>query len=220
MKVTEKDNGYKALLARAKKLGAGAPFVEVGILATEGDAAKGDGLTLFDVAEAHEFGFGVPERSFIRAFFDATEAEAKQMLAKLAADGLTKTDPDASLNRLGIWLVAKCQARIRAHIDPPNHPMTVRLKGSSTPLIDTGQLWTSISYRTPAGEHRPTPNNGRASSAKPEGEGPKGAGHSSPAAPKAAKAGRDAKGRFLPKAPKAPAKAGRDEKGRFLPRKK
>lgn len=198
MAIKDKDNGYKALLARAKKLSEGAPFVEVGILATEGDAEKGPGLTLYDVAEQNEFGFGVPERSFIRAFFDETEPEARRVLAERLKEALDKTGRKEALHKVGVWLVAKCQARIRGHIEPENAPLTVKIKGSSTPLIDTGQLWTSISYRTPDEENRPSVRGG--AKARPE-------------ATKAA-AGAKAKGEDGSKTPKA----GRDERGRFLPK--
>lgn len=199
MTIRDRDNGYKALLEKAKKLSEGKPFVEVGILATEGDAEKGPGLTLFEVAEQHEFGFGVPERSFIRAFFDENEDEVRKMLVKHMPDTLGKSDKKEVMHKLGIWLVAKCQTRIRAHIEPALSPMTVQLKGSSTPLIDTGQLWTSISYRTSEGEEvRPSVRGGakggapKAKGGAPEGGAPKGKGGN----------GRDERGRFLPRGKK------------------
>ena len=218
-KVKDRDNGYKALLERAKKLSEGAPFVEVGILQTEGDADKGAGLTLFDVAEQHEFGFGVPERSFIRAFFDETETEARKVLAKQLTEALDKTGRKEALNKVGIWLVAKCQSRIRAHIEPANSPQTIARKGSSTPLIDTGQLWTSISYRTPDDEVRPSVRGGAKS--EPAPKTPKAGEKAGATTPKAKGGnGRDERGRFLPKAPKAKGGNGRDERGRFLPKAK
>lgn len=158
MKIVDRDNGYRDLMRRMRDLGKGAPFAEVGILATEGAAEHRStpGATLFEIAEQHEFGLGVPERSFIRAFFDEHEAEARRFLSKLLADSVrTREERSAALHKFGIWLVAMCQKRIRAGIAPENSPMTQRLKGSSTPLIDTGQLWTSITFRTSDEEQRP-----------------------------------------------------------------
>ena len=157
-KVTSRDNGYADLLRRVKKLAKGSPYAEIGILAPEGAAlAKGspDGLTVLEVAEMNEFGLGVPERSFIRAFYDTYENQARDFLKARMADVFAgRLERKQALHQFGIWLVAMCQKRIRDGIDPPNSDYTKRLKGSSTPLIDTGQLWTSITFRTSDEEQR------------------------------------------------------------------
>jgi len=154
----QRDNGYADLLKRMRKLSEGSPYAEVGILSTEGAAlAKGSsaGLTVFDVAEMNEFGLGVPERSFIRAFYDLYEGQAREFLsARLKDVAAGKMDRKRALHQFGIWLVAMCQKRIRDGIEPPNSDLTQKLKGSSTPLIDTGQLWTSITFRTSDEEQR------------------------------------------------------------------
>lgn len=157
-KITSRDNGYADLLRRVKKLAKGSPYAEIGILAPEGAAlAKGSsaGLTVFEVAEMNEFGLGVPERSFIRAFYDTYENQARDFLKARMADVFAgRLERKQALHQFGIWLVAMCQKRIRDGIDPPNSDYTKRLKGSSTPLIDTGQLWTSITFRTSDEEQR------------------------------------------------------------------
>lgn len=51
------------------------------------------------------------------------------------------------LERVGLWAQGSIQQRISDGIPPPNAESTIRRKGSSTPLIDTGQLRTSIKYR-------------------------------------------------------------------------
>ena len=157
-KITSRDNGYADLLRRVKKLAKGSPYAEIGILAPEGAAlAKGSsaGLTVLEVAEMNEFGLGVPERSFIRAFYDTYENQARDFLKARMADVFAgRLERKQALHQFGIWLVAMCQKRIRDGIDPPNSDYTKRLKGSSTPLIDTGQLWTSITFRTSDEEQR------------------------------------------------------------------
>lgn len=157
-KITSRDNGYADLLRRVKKLAKGSPYAEIGILAPEGAAlAKGSsaGLTVLEVAEMNEFGLGVPERSFIRAFYDTHESQAPDFLKARMADVFAgRLERKQALHQFGIWLVAMCQKRIRDGIDPPNSDYTKRLKGSSTPLIDTGQLWTSITFRTSDEEQR------------------------------------------------------------------
>ena len=51
------------------------------------------------------------------------------------------------LDRAGLKFVGDVQQRMKAGIDPPNAESTVERKGSSTPLIDKGQLWTSIRHQ-------------------------------------------------------------------------
>lgn len=51
------------------------------------------------------------------------------------------------LERAGIHLERAILEKIRSHIPPPLKPETVRRKGSSTPLIDTGQLIGSITHQ-------------------------------------------------------------------------
>ena len=54
------------------------------------------------------------------------------------------SDVDRELARLGQKVVGDVQQRMADGIGPPLDPETVRRKGSSTPLIDTGRLRQSI----------------------------------------------------------------------------
>ena len=51
-----------------------------GIHATEGGESHSNGLTNADVGSFHEFGFGVPQRSWLRAYFDEHEARLGQLV--------------------------------------------------------------------------------------------------------------------------------------------
>jgi hypothetical protein len=150
-KVTVKDNGAKALLARAHKLAAGR-VVRVGVLddapKREGEGGTGS-QSLLEVAAQHEFGAGrIPQRSFIRGTVEAKGAEIADLQVSLAGRVLKgKLDPDQALEQLGAKVVGMVQTRIAAGIAPALHPDTIEKKGSSTPLIDTGQLRSSITYR-------------------------------------------------------------------------
>lgn len=150
-KVTVKDNGAKALLARAHKLAAGRA-VRVGVLddapKREGEGGTGS-QSLLEVAAQHEFGAGrIPQRSFIRGTVEAKGAEIADLQVSLAGRVLKgKLDPDQALEQLGAKVVGMVQTRIAAGIAPALHPDTIEKKGSSTPLIDTGQLRSSITYR-------------------------------------------------------------------------
>lgn len=148
-KVHEKDNGYGRLAKTLAKAAKGATL-SVGILAASAEkpaegAAKG--ITVGDVATWNEFGLGVPERSFLRAWYDETTAANRASFRKLWAS-VIKGDrtPEEVFSILGLKFTGDIQRRIVAGINPPNAPATIAAKGSSTPLISTGQLKSSISY--------------------------------------------------------------------------
>ncbi len=91
-------------------------------------------MPIASLGEIHEFGLGVPQRSFIRAWFDSKRAEIEADIRKFGSN------PDALAERLR----ASCQEYIANGVAPPNAPSTIARKGSSKPLIDSGVLRTSI----------------------------------------------------------------------------
>ena len=151
VKVTDRDRGYAALMKRlkAEKLS-----LTVGVHEAEGSEPHGDEMTVADLATIHEFGLGhVPERSFLRAWADEQAEEIKKDLGgigKAVAEG--KLTAEQGLERFGSLAVGQIQQRIVAGIDPPLAEETVKRKGSSTPLVDTGQLKSSITYVVKKGD--------------------------------------------------------------------
>lgn len=119
------------------------------------------GLTVAQVGSVHEFGatitmpngrvIDIPERSFIRATIDENR-EQLQRTATLAGRAvlLGKLDNARSLALIGEQAVGLMKKRISDGIPPPNAPITIARKGSSTPLIDKGQLRGSITYEVHA----------------------------------------------------------------------
>lgn len=151
VKITDTDRGMKELFRQLFADG-GKASIEIGIFAADGAqeyAGKTTrGLSVLQVGVFNEFGLGVPERSFIRGYFDENQQALQALAANLmrtVIDG--KRTRDQALEVLGLRMVAEIQARIARGISPPNAPETIARKGSSTPLIDTGQLRSSISYR-------------------------------------------------------------------------
>lgn len=170
MTVTTTDHGAAALVARLRALKASGLRVRVGVLdeAPKRDRAprgalskkarirakaaaqsRAKRLSLLEVATLHEFGGGaVPQRSFIRATIDAQRSEIErlqQLLGMQIVEG--KIDHRTALELLGSKIAGWCQARIAAGIAPALKPATIRRKGSSTPLVDTGQLRSAITWR-------------------------------------------------------------------------
>jgi len=127
--------------------------VDVGIVGDTAGKATQDGMTVGALAEIHEFGLGVPQRSFLRAWADADRAKIDKtwgaLLRKVLRGELTT---DQALEQFGLWAQGQAQAFIAdGRVQPPLDQRTIDAKGSSTPLIDTGQLRSSITYevRTP-----------------------------------------------------------------------
>ena len=104
-------------------------------------------VTVADVAAFNEFGLGVPERSFIRAWFDGATEENRAALQHgmiMALKG--EKTIEQVLELIGLRFVGKMQQRISNGISPANAPSTIKQKGSSKPLVDTGQMRQAITY--------------------------------------------------------------------------
>ncbi len=150
VKIKDTDKGYRKmlkLLTSGKK-----PVVQVGIFGEKGAETHkdSDGLTVLEVGAFHEFGLGNnPERSFIRGWVDENESKVVEFLGK-EVERATKNgaeDFDQGLERLGLFCQSGIQARMSQGIPPPLKKATVDRKGSTVPLIDTGQLRASITYK-------------------------------------------------------------------------
>src|SRR5689334_1289642 len=78
--IQDKDNGYAALFKRLEDLESDPPRVLVGVL--DAEQHRDSDLTVADVAAFHEFGLGVPRRSFIGDWFDLNQAQCQEWAAK------------------------------------------------------------------------------------------------------------------------------------------
>lgn len=145
--VTDKDLGYSDLLVGINALAA-QPAVFVGVREDSGSGVDGTPMTL--IAAANEFGTSdghVPERSFIRSTIDEKNKQYLDVLTKVTRNALDgKELAIKGLTRLGLRAVGDIQRKITKLKDPPNEPSTIKKKGSSNPLIDTGRLRQSIDF--------------------------------------------------------------------------
>jgi hypothetical protein len=152
MTIRDTDNGMQSLRERLKDLRSGEGWtLEVGVLDADQHVGK-DGrdqpVTVADVAAFHEFGLGVPQRSFIGAWFDENEQKLQGLAKRRVTAFLDGSEgKEEILSQVGSFCVGGIQARMAAGIPPELAPATIKAKGSSTPLIDTGQLRTSITFR-------------------------------------------------------------------------
>lgn len=89
----------------------------------------------------------IPERSFLRACIDEKEKDFYKLAEKQLDKWLqSNSDAEPMLNTLGLQFRGYVQKYIRDLSSPPNAPLTVALKGSNSPLTDTGALSNSIEY--------------------------------------------------------------------------
>lgn len=163
------DRKLRALQARLADQGR--QRVYVGLLAEDGAAPKtvvehlsavrnfdeqeraGEPKTLIEVAVINEFGKdGVPKRSFLRGWVDQNRKQIREQIVKtiildVKQSGLENLMLNRTLGLLGVWGQGQIQAFISNRIPPPNAPYTIEKKGSDVPLIDTGQLRSSISWK-------------------------------------------------------------------------
>lgn len=125
--------------------------IEIGVLGEgKGGAEHKDSeVTVVDIANFHEFGTSrAPERSFIRASFDINKSDYMNRTEKLLGSVMSlETSPDIMYETLGQYIVGQTQEYLTNLSSPPNSPITIMLKGSSNPLIDKGQLRSSIEWK-------------------------------------------------------------------------
>lgn len=141
------NGGISALIKRVKTPGT----VDIGVI--DAGIHSDSGLTVANVADANEFGTStIPERSFMRT----TLKEKKKQIIALQKKLLKKIQSGEMSTEQALGLVGEFTAdlvsqKIVAIKSPPNAPATIAAKGSSNPLVDTGQLKNSITYEVNRG---------------------------------------------------------------------
>lgn len=146
--------------------------VEVGVLSSEQDSE------MVMIASVHEYGvvidvtpkmraylhhigihlkketsqITIPERSYIRTTYDEKQEELYSLIKAYLPQVINlKMTPETFYGRIGAYLVGQIQKKLTDIREPANHPVTVERKGSSNPLIDSGHLRRSITWRVVSG---------------------------------------------------------------------
>lgn len=143
------DKVWKKLLKRVGLLAHAR--VRVGVLSgSGGDSPTESGLTMLDIAMIHEFGApkaGIPERSFIRLTFEMDQSKLAKFTARLARlIILGEVSVERALSLLGEFGVSRVKKTIIDGVSPALAASTIAAKGSSKPLVNTGQLLNSIGH--------------------------------------------------------------------------
>ena len=146
--VTVKDRGARQVVRSVGAASGKGPVLQVGLQGAKGLARhEGTALSVAEVALFHEFGLGVPERSWLRGWFDEHKSEIEEDLRKVTRGILlARFTKERGLEILGLKYVGQIQQRITSNIPPALAPSTIARKGSSVALVDTGQLKSAITY--------------------------------------------------------------------------
>lgn len=106
-----------------------------------------DGTQVAAVAAFNEFGTkNIPERPFFRQALRKSRDGVREIVAT-EIDSKKLEVGRGLAGQIGAHVAGEVQRRIVDLRDPPNAPITVARKGSSNPLVDTGQLRTSATWR-------------------------------------------------------------------------
>jgi len=147
--VEDKDNGYSKIIKGVQELDG--VSVTAGIHA---DAGRQGGVDLVDIAVFNEYGTSrIPSRPFVRLAFEQNEAKWDRTI-KAGVTAMINGTADANrvTSVLGAQMVGDVQEVIGdKSLLAPNAAGTIKKKGSDAPLIDSGRLRQSVSYKVKKG---------------------------------------------------------------------
>jgi len=150
-----KPDTMKTMVAYRKKLNDALRLVvKVGLPEGTGSGAYPGGQTVIEVGATHEFGIGIPRRSWLRMPMELYRKELTEFIGK-QFDLVTGQNVDAkkALGLVGAKARNYSTEAFRTNgygMWPALAPSTVKSKerrGKQTPLIDTGTLRQSITWR-------------------------------------------------------------------------
>lgn len=142
-----KDINAKAFDELRARIKADHSKINVGVPVGKSEA---DGTPVALIAAVHEFGSpqkGIPERPFLRTTIQENRAKYVQLNRRNLVEVLNgKMNVEQALGQLGEVAKGDVQAKIASGGFAPLKEATIKRKGSSKPLIDTGQLRQSIAW--------------------------------------------------------------------------
>lgn len=127
-----------------QKINISNPILEVGFFK---EAKYSDGKQVAQVASQNEFGtHSIPPRPFFRNAI----AKNSQKWMKFFKKNAKEQPPYKAMGMLGEMIRSDIVQSINQTNTPPNSPLTIKQKGSSKPLVDTGKMRASVSFQVRA----------------------------------------------------------------------
>ena len=121
--------------------------LEVRVGFQRGKSQEEDGTDMCDVAAFNELGTDhIPARPFIRQSVDDNESKINSFLKEEVKDFAQGKSAEQILKEIGIFQKDLMQDKITAGSFAPNAESTIKKKGSSKPLVDTGRMRQSVNY--------------------------------------------------------------------------
>lgn len=140
MSVKDIDLGWKKILKNFKDLNNA--YTAVGFPGEDNTNVEGESFTVAELAAVHEYGRkdgSIPSRPFMRQTYDNNQPGIEKQRAILFEEVIMKKgNPKKWLGRLGEWYAGRVIKTIDAGRFTPLANSTVKAKGSSKPLVDTG----------------------------------------------------------------------------------
>jgi len=131
-------------IAKKLKEFRGDSFVTVGI---HEDAGKVEDGSMSQAQNGALQNFGndkIPARPWLIPGVQSATADIVDTIADALESGIT---PDQTLNQIGAIAAGATQQYITDLRTPPNAPYTIEKKGSDNPLIDTGSMRASVTWK-------------------------------------------------------------------------
>jgi hypothetical protein len=132
------DKGFNKIIENLERLAR--TELTVGIF--EGSVNR-DGIEIAPYAYRNEFGLGVPQRSFMRSTYEEKNGW-KNGIDQVYDEVIQGRSVESAVGMLGEIVTNDIKTKISNNIPPPNAIETVRRKGSSKTLIDTGAMRQSV----------------------------------------------------------------------------
>lgn len=105
-------------------------------------------ITISQLATIHELGLGVPKRAFVGPSLKQNRGKYIKYIGRQITPIIRRRQTlNNAWQTLGMIAVADVQEYMVTARFTPLAPITIKRKGSSKPLIDTGQTRQSITYR-------------------------------------------------------------------------
>ncbi len=145
VKIQDNDDLWNAIEKDLRKLNKS--HVNVGFMG--GDVREDSPLTNAEVAVFNEFGTAnAPARPFMRPAI----AKNKNSIMKMQEEGYSdvlkqRSSVGRELKSIGVFVTGEIQREITSVKSPANAKSTIKAKGSSNPLIDTGAMRQSVTHK-------------------------------------------------------------------------
>ena len=131
----------------------GATRVKVGFVASQSNSSSIERAIWNEFgtkggASGGGWGGPIPERPFMRNAMRDNRGKYRSAMAVSAGKILRgDTQVETTLRKLGNVAQDDIKAEISSLSSPPNSPVTIGLKGSSKPLIDTGEMLSNVRWK-------------------------------------------------------------------------